>query len=78
MIGADKPSPLEIPQACLGPNGVLLDARLFGLRWDTAAPLVLFLERDIARMLLMLTQRAMATLGKADPNLSPDRACQRT
>jgi hypothetical protein len=51
---------------------------VFGLRLDTAAPLVLFLERDIARMLLMLTQRVVATLGKAGPNLPPDRARQRT
>jgi hypothetical protein len=41
-------------------------------------PLVLFLERDIASMLLALTRRAVATLGKAGPNLPPDRACQQT
>jgi hypothetical protein len=47
---------------------------VFGLRWDTAAPLVFFLERDIARMLLKITQRALATSGK----LAPDRARQQT
>ncbi len=45
------------------------------LRWDTAVPLVLFPEKDIVWMLCVQTQMAVATSGKAGPNLPLDRAC---
>jgi hypothetical protein len=78
-IGMCESSPLEIHQASLpGTQQGTAGRMVIVLRWDTAALLVLFPEKDIARMLLALTRRAVATLDKAGPNLPLDRARQWT